>query len=84
MEHKADSVIHRENEGEQVVEIVDTGEHRSLYFASRSLQSRMSLSNPQQLLLSYTRYMLLGLPILEHPSNILLIGIGVGYLMSFL
>lgn len=83
MEHKAGSVIHRENDGERVMEIVDTDEHRSLYFASRSLQSRMSLSNPQKLLLSYTRYMLLGLPILEAPQNILMIGIGAGSLIRF-
>lgn len=83
MGNSSGSIIHRENGDNQLMEIVDTGDHRSLYFASRSLQSRMSLSHPQKLLLSYTRYMLLDLPILESPSNILIIGIGAGSLIRF-
>ena len=83
MEHPSGTVLHREIWHNQLMEVIDNGDQRSLYFASRHLQSSMSLSRPQQLLLSYTRYMLLGLPILDAPENILIIGIGAGSLVRF-
>ncbi len=83
MEDPSGSVLHRETWHDQVMEIIDNGDQRSLYFGSRYLQSSMSLSRPQQLLLSYTRYMLLGLPILDTPEGILIIGIGAGSLTRF-
>ncbi len=83
MEYPPGSVLHRETWHDQLMEIIDSGDQRSLYFASRHLQSSMSLSRPQQLLLSYTRYMLLGLPILDTPEDILIIGIGAGSLIRF-
>ena len=78
------SVLHRENWLDQLVEVVESGDHRSLFFASNLLQSRMSLSFPEQLVLSYTRYMLLCLPAMAVPQRILVIGIGAGSLIRFL
>ena len=66
-----------------LVEIEDEGELRSLYFGSRSLQSRMSLINPHELILSYTRHMALALLINTNPQNILIIGIGAGSFIRF-
>lgn len=83
MEHPCGSVLHRENRNGQLVEVVEKDDLRSLYFASSSLQSSMSLSRPQQLLLSYTRYMLLGLPAMADPEHILIVGVGAGSLVRF-
>ena len=83
MEHSPDKVLHRENRHDQLVEVIESGDHRSLYFASFYLQSSMSLRSPQQLVLSYTRYMLLGLAAMADPEHILIIGIGAGSLIRF-
>ncbi len=83
MEHSSGSVLHRENWHDQLVEVTEKDQHRSLYFASYLLQSSMSLRCPQQLVLSYTRYMLLGLPAMAEPKHILIIGIGAGSLVRF-
>ena len=65
------------------VEIVDEGDLRSLYFGSRSLQSRMFLTHPHELTLSYTWYMAASLLINTNPQNILIIGIGAGSFVRF-
>ena len=83
MEHGPGSILHRENWHDQLVEIIQNGDYRSLYFSSCLLQSRMSISSPEQLVLSYTRYMLLPLPAMADPQRILIIGIGAGSLLRF-
>ncbi len=83
MEDSSGTFLHREQLDDQLVEIIEKGDQRSLYFASFFLQSSMSLCCPQQLVLSYTRYMLLGLPAMADPENILIIGIGAGSLVRF-
>ena len=83
MEHKVGSILHREDCQGLLVEIIENGDLRSLYFSSCLLQSSMSLSRPQQLVLSYTRYMLLCLPTNTAPKDILIIGIGAGSLVHF-
>ncbi len=79
----SDKLIHKDFWKNHLVEIVDEGEFRSLYFGSRSLQSRMSLTNPHELILSYTRHMALALLINTNPQNILIIGIGAGSFIRF-
>lgn len=65
------------------IDIRDEGDFRSLYFAHEQLQSRMSLSNPYDLVLPYTRYMVFPL-LTQHPlNNILIIGIGSGSFIRF-
>lgn len=75
--------LHRENWHDNLVEVIENGDYRSLYFSSSLLQSRMSTHCPEQLQLSYTRYMLLHLPATSDPKNILIIGIGAGSLVHF-
>jgi spermidine synthase len=66
-----------------LVEIEDKGNHRSLFFGNRSLQSRMSLTNPSELVLSYTCYMTLTLLVNSTPRNILIVGLGSGSFVRF-
>ena len=76
-------VIHRSRMNGQLTEIVDQGDLRSLYFASTSLQSSMSLAEPHRLILSYTTFMMFSL-FLHAPTSVLLIGLGAGSLVRFI
>ena len=68
---------------DHLVEIEDRGDHRSLYFGSRSLQSSMSLATPHELVLSYTWYMAMALLLNAAPRHILIVGIGSGSFVRF-
>lgn len=83
MSKNAEQLIYSDFWNDHLVEIEDKGDLRSLYFGDRSLQSRMSLSNPQALILSYTRHMALPLLINPSPKNILVVGIGAGSFIRF-
>lgn len=83
MSNSSDRLVHRDFWNDHLVEIEDKGGLRSLYFGSRSLQSRMSLTNPHELVLSYTWYMVLALLINATPRNILIVGIGSGSFVRF-
>lgn len=63
--------------------IRDCGDFRSLYFGAEHLQSRMSLSKPEELTLAYTRYMAFPLLTQSIFQNILVIGIGAGSFVRF-
>jgi spermidine synthase len=65
------------------MEIRDEGDSRSLYFRNEQLQSKMSLSTPHHLLLSYTRFMTLPLLPLGSVDNILVVGLGSGSFVRF-
>lgn len=77
------TVIHKDYWDGHTVEIFDSGGHRSLYFGSRHLQSQMCLLTPHDLVLSYTRYMLLTLLINSRPQKILVVGLGSGSFVRF-
>lgn len=79
----SDRLVYSGYWNDHLVEIEDKGDSRSLYFGSRSLQSRMSLTNPSALVLSYTCYMALALLLNTTPRNILIIGIGSGSFVRF-
>lgn len=83
MSNGTDRLIHRDFWNNHLVEIEDKGDLRSLYFGSRSLQSRMSLANPHELILPYTWHMVLALLINTTPRNILIVGIGAGSFVRF-
>jgi spermidine synthase len=83
MSKEAEQLIYSDYWNDHLVEIEDKGDLRSLYFGDRSLQSRMSLSNPQALILSYTCHMTLPLLINPSPRNILIVGIGAGSFIRF-
>jgi spermidine synthase len=83
MSYSTGFLVHKEFWNEHSVEIRDNGDHRSLYFGSGYLQSRMSLSRPQDLVLSYTWHMAAALLMVPEPHDILIIGIGAGSLVRF-
>lgn len=83
MDTASGELLHREEWNGVLVEIIASDGLRSLFFASRFLQSSMSVDHPERLQLSYTRYMLLGLPALESVQHILIIGIGAGSLIHY-
>lgn len=83
MTDSPDFVVHKDYRNGHLVEIKDHGDCRSLYFASEHLQSRMVLSRPHELVLSYTRYMTIALLIQPELQNILIIGIGAGSFVRF-
>ncbi len=77
-------IVHREHWDSLLVEIIDDGDTRSLVFGGNVLQSSMSLSRPNRLILSYTHCMMASLLINEHPERVLVIGVGAGSLVRFL
>jgi spermidine synthase len=83
MPKNAKQLIYSDYWNDHLVEIEDKGDLRSLYFGDRSLQSRMSLSKPHALVLSYTCHMALPLLINPTPRNILVVGIGAGSFIRF-
>lgn len=83
MRSRKDKIIHSEYRDNHLVEICDSGTRRSLYFDSQHLQSAMSLLNPHELILSYTRFMLFGLIADPKPEKVLVIGIGSGSFVRY-
>lgn len=84
MLHSPATTVHKEFWKQRLVEIYDHGDSRSLYFGGRFLQSRMSLTAPHSLMLSYTRYMMFSLLLTAELQNVLLVGLGAGSLVRFL
>ncbi len=77
-------IVHREHWDNLLVEVIDDGDTRSLVFGGDVLQSSMSLSHPNRLILSYTQCMMASLLINEDPERVLVIGVGAGSLVRFL
>ena len=75
--------VHRSHWRSQLIEVVDEGDTRSLYFGGHILQSSMRLSAPHKLALSYTRFMASPLLIDDEPERILVVGVGAGSLVRF-
>lgn len=61
----------------------DHGDMRTLHFDGRYIQSAMSISEPDRLLLSYTRCMMGFLMFNRDPRHIVMIGLGGGSLAKF-
>lgn len=83
MEHRLDRIVHKQYWHGHAIEVRDNGDHRSLYLGPGHLQSRISLSHPEDLLLSYTQHMLAALLLVPKPNDILIVGIGAGSLIHF-
>jgi len=77
-------IVYRTHFQNKIVEVIDTGDKRSLYFGGHSLQSAMYRSAPHRLALSYTRFMMAPLVLKNNPQRILLVGIGAGSMIRFL
>ena len=84
MTRASGKIIYRDHWHNHLVEIIDHGDKRSLYFGGDVLQSSMSLSSPHHLVLSYTRFMMASLMFNNPPERVLLIGVGAGSLIRFL
>jgi spermidine synthase len=76
-------VIHKALEQDDEFYVVDHRNLRSLYFDQGSIQSRIRKTNPAELILEYTRAMLLPL-LFQHPQRVLLLGLGGGALVNYL
>ena len=63
--------------------IIDNGRQRFLHFDLDSVQSAMSLKDPNRLCLAYTRKMMAFLLFKRTPQRILLLGLGGGSLAKF-
>jgi len=77
-------IVYRDHWNSHLIEIIDKGDDRSLYFGGNVLQSAMSLSLPHRLVLSYTRFMMASLLFNNPPHRVLMIGVGAGSLIRFL
>ncbi len=66
------------------IEIIEDGDNRCLYFGGNVLQSAMSISTPQRLVLSYTRYMMTTLLFVRPLRRALIVGVGAGSLIRFI
>ncbi|HSJ47294.1 MAG TPA: methyltransferase domain-containing protein [Gammaproteobacteria bacterium] len=84
MEALPHRTLHRAQDDKGIVEVIEDGVTRTLYFGSRAKQSCMLLDNPQVLVLSYTQAMTAALLFQPVPSKVLLLGLGGGSLACFL
>ena len=67
-----------------IMEVIDHEDTRSLYFRNAIVQSRISLQNPHNLILKYSRYMMAAALLAKPaPTRILLIGVGAGSFVHF-
>jgi spermidine synthase len=84
MEASSHRTLHRAQDHSGIVEVIEDGVTRTLYFGSRAKQSSMLLENPQVLVLSYTQAMTAALLFHPAPRKVLLLGLGGGSLACFL
>lgn len=77
-------LIHFRRDEAGIIEVVDTGNIRSLHFGNANRQSALSLIQPDHIELSYVRAMLLNLVFCPTPQRILVLGLGGGSLVKFL
>lgn len=78
------SLVHQAHTDEGIIEVVDTGDSRSLHFGTYPRQSSMRLSDPHYLDLSYTQAMMGCLLLNPNPKKVLVIGLGGGSVVKFL
>lgn len=77
-------VVLQQSSDDGIIEVVDIGDMRSMHFGTYPRQSSMSIQQPHQLTLSYTRSMMACLLFNPLPKHILVIGLGGGSLVKFL
>lgn len=77
-------IIHKTQDEEGIIEVIDDDLLRSLYFGTKSRQSCMLHVNPNFLTLLYSQAMMTSLLFTEDPGSILLIGLGGGSHAKFL
>ena len=84
MEASPHRILHRAHDDSGIVEVIEDGVTRTLYFGSRAKQSSMLLCNPTVLVLSYTQAMTAALLFQPAPRSVLLLGLGGGSLARFI
>jgi spermidine synthase len=84
MDQLTEKTIYRDSWNKCRIEIIEDGDNRSLYFGGNVLQSTMSISTPQRLVLSYTRYMMTTLLFVRALQRVLVVGVGAGSLIRFI
>lgn len=67
-----------------VVQVFQRGDRRELRFGNRVVQSAMSLSDPEALLLEYTRAMMIGFAFRPEAESVLHLGLGGGSMARFI
>jgi len=77
-------VVHQSQSDEGMIEVVDSGDIRSLHFGTFPRQSSMSMATPHSLELTYTEAMMAALIVNPNPQRALVIGLGGGSLVKFL
>ena len=77
-------LVHQAQSDEGVIEVVDSGDSRSLHFGTHPRQSSMRISDPAYLDLSYTQAMMGALLLNPVPRRVLIVGLGGGSLVKFL
>jgi len=80
-------VIHQERSLYRNILVEDKGELRCLKFnvkSSKTNQSCLNKSAPQQLVFNYTKLLFSGLLLVDNPKNILIIGLGGGTMSNTL
>lgn len=83
MEESPFRLVYRTQDSQGVLEVVDDGVTRTLYFGSRAKQSSMLLGHHQVLALTYTQSMTAALLFQPEPREVLVIGLGGGSLPKF-
>ncbi|HDZ16095.1 hypothetical protein LCGC14_0971690 [marine sediment metagenome] len=78
------TLIHQSVTDEGIIEVVDSGNVRSLHFGTLPKQSAMRLNQPHHLELSYTQAMMGCLLLNPNPKRVCVIGLGGGSLVKFL
>lgn len=78
------TLVHQAQSDEGIIEVVDSGDMRSLHFGTYPRQSSMRFSDPVFLELSYTQVMMGCLLLNPSPQRALVIGLGGGSLVKFL
>ncbi len=77
-------VVHQAQSDDGMIEVVDSGDMRSMHFGTLPRQSSMSLRTPHTLELTYTQAMMACLIINPDPKRILVVGLGGGSIVKFL
>lgn len=80
----SNKVIYSETSGEEYIEVCEDLECRWFHFGDNYIQSAISLTQPDKLVLPYTQTMMAALLFVPNPISVILLGMGGGGLARFL
>lgn len=80
----AGKIIHQSGDRFGQIQVIEDGEMRSLHFDAIEKQSAMNIGRPEQLVLSYTEFMMAGFLLTEPLYRILCIGLGGASIPRFI